>query len=128
MDSRDLGMLWSMRDSIQLQPKKVGRGLGLFKPTSLQLQLQVLLAWPTPCPLLAYINWFGPYTRFTLFFLCASYHSYLSFIFRRFRPICTSIIMLRFMYIHAFFLGQLVRTTYFRTSIALVVASTCSIP
>ena len=92
MDSRDLGMLWNLRDSIQqlpLQPKKkkkVGRGQVLYPP---HFSFGFYMAHPMPLAGVYKLVWFGPYTRFALFSfsLCAlvafhlSYHSYLSFIF-----------------------------------------------
>jgi hypothetical protein len=117
MDSRDLGMLWSLRDSIQ--PKKKQKLAEAYPP-----YFSFYLA-PMPLAGVYKLVWFGPYTRFTLFsFLSALivFHPQLSFIPFIYLPlsfvnlsICTSIIMLRFVHTRLFFLGQLVRTTYTRT-------------
>lgn len=91
MDSRDLGMLWSLLDSIQQYPlqqkKRLAEAQAYTHLTSVSVSI-----WPTPCPSLAYINWFGlAHIHDLLFFLflCAlvvfhpQIYSYLSFIFRR---------------------------------------------
>jgi hypothetical protein len=82
-DSRDLGMLWSLRDSLQHLPlqqqKKVGRGL--YPP---HFSFSFYLAHTMPLAGVYKLVWFGPYTRFTSFFLFSllwlssiCYHSYI---------------------------------------------------
>ena len=121
MDSRDLGMLWSLRDCTK--QKKVSRGLGLY------LTSTSASTWPTPCPSLAHkLVCYGSYTRFTPFSLsCALvvfhliYHSCISFIFRRSRfsifhlYIYNNHVTVHHTYIHALLSWTTSTYTYTRT-------------